>query len=88
MFNHIEKIRQKPEHVRRRIAVFLTLMLFLVVVFVWIFAPDVSLVEQEKNRAIDEAPSPFWVLKDTLGDSFNDMGSKLEEFKGQFGDGS
>ena len=87
MFNHIEKIRQKPEHVRRGIAMFITLALFLVVVIVWVFAPDVSLVEKEKSR-VDEAPSPLWVFKDTLSDSIGDMGSKFKEFKGQFGDGN
>jgi predicted PurR-regulated permease PerM len=86
MFNHIEKIRQKPEHVKRWIAVFITLLLFSIIILVWFWAPDVSLVGKEKS-IIDNAPSPFSVLKDKLNDSVNEIGGKFKEFKGQFNDG-
>ncbi len=88
MFNHIENIRQKPEYVRRRIALFITLTLFFVVVFIWILTLDTSPVRQEKSRIVDEAPSPFWTLRDTLNNSANDMSSKFEELKKQFNGGN
>jgi len=81
MFQYIEKLRQKPSYTRRRMAFFVTLMLFVLVVLVWWLTLDTSQKESKNIDIEKNTPSPFKVLKDVFGDISNDAKAKIEAVK-------
>ncbi len=84
MFKSIEKLRQKPEHIRRAVALFVTIALFLVILFVWFSTLNLGdTVQKEKDR-VANTPTPFANLKDTLGGIFNDVTEQAESINGRF----
>ncbi len=84
MFKHIEKIQQKPEHERKKIAFFITIGLFFVVVFLWIFLSDLNIISKEYTEENAKTPSPFANIKDTFGGIVDDVKEKTESTEDYF----
>ena len=78
MFNHIEKIQQKPEHVRKKITFFVSLCLFLAVVFLWIFLDNLNVISEEYAKDGADTPSPFTSASKVFDSIFNDVRSKAK----------
>ncbi len=87
MFRYIEKLQKKPEHIKRGIALFITVLLFLVVIFVWLSIAGIPLVEKKESH-VSETPSPFIVLKNTFGDLTSGAGDNFKKLKEQFNGGN
>jgi len=87
VFRYIEKLQKKPEHVKRWIAVFITIFLFLIIVSVWLSIDNTSFVNKKESN-INKTPPPFTVLKDTFGELFGNMGDNLKNLKVQFSSGN
>lgn len=87
MFHYIEELQQKPEYVRRNITIILTLVIFMVVVFVWLSTSDINIgninKEQEEDINIGEVLSPFANIKNTVGDAVDDIGNNIDNMKKQ-----
>ncbi len=83
MLRYIENARRKPEHVRRQIAVAVTIGLFAAVVVLWMVlggarfgvkAPQPHRVEQ------NNAPAPLSALKETFSTTAEEAGKLIEAF--------
>jgi len=93
LFHQIEKLRRKPEHVRRWVAFSVTLLLFIIIVSVWLSTINISIFGKTEDGDIPKPDvlSPFTVVKDSLdgfGNSISEAGRKIGEIKKQFGDGN
>ncbi len=84
MFKYIEKIQQKPEHERKRIALLITTGLFFVVVFLWLFLDNLNIISKEYTEDKTNTPSPFTNAKDTFGNMFDDVKKKTEDIEDYF----
>ena len=84
VFKYIEKIQQKPEHVRKRIAFFITIGLFFAVVFLWLFLDNLNVISKEYAKDDINTPSPFVNIKDTVGSIFDDVKKKTEGVEDYF----
>lgn len=78
VFNHIEKIQQKPEHVRKKIAFFVSLCLFLIVVFLWLFLDNLNVISEEYAKESADTPSPFTSASKVFENIFDDVRSKAK----------
>ncbi len=68
MFEHIERLKQKPEHVKRRIA-FITSLCFTVFIFaVWIGSFKIKSMPTALNKDIN-IKSPVNSITASIGDS-------------------
>ncbi len=79
MFKHIEKIQQKSEHERKRIALIVTVVLFIFVIIFWIVLDSLSTTTKGDVEDKINAPSPFMNIKDTFGNMLNDVKEKAED---------
>ncbi len=73
MFNNIKKIQQKPEHIRRGIAFFVTMFLFFLIISLWLFLDNWNTVSREVVGGKINTPTPFTNVKNTLSGAFYDM---------------
>ncbi|MDP2705283.1 MAG: hypothetical protein U1D31_00120 [Patescibacteria group bacterium] len=75
MFNFLEKIRQKPEHERHHILIASSVIITLLIVFIWgslLYARYLGTSQQKKT--LQHTASPFEVF-------FKDLGGHFESFK-------
>lgn len=75
MFNFLEKIKQKPEHEKRRILIVSTSVITAFIVLVWASLLYVRYLEtSQQKKTIQHTASPFGVF-------FKDMGERMESLK-------
>lgn len=92
MFKYIEKLRQKPDSVKKRMA-FLTSFSFVGIIFiVWLSIIYPGFREQKNinDRVVASEPSPFSTFGDILSQSTSAIGeqfSKITEISTTFSDG-
>lgn len=67
MFN---KIQEKPEHVKKRISLILTLVIFGVIVFVWVSSRTARMVIEESRT---RTASPIESFKEIFNGSISDI---------------
>ncbi len=77
MFNHIEKIRQKPENIKRRFTLLITLFFFLIVLLLWFFMSSLEVVPK-KNIDTAPAQTPFVGIKNTVENIVSDIKTKTK----------
>ena len=87
IFRIIENIRSKPKGARKRIAVFLALLLTLIIFLFWLYITPQALIEnkddaknEELNQNIDIA-TPLENIKEeisNLGQIFNDLKDQFD----------
>ncbi len=83
MFEFIEKLRQKSEKTKTRIAL-LTAFSFSGLIFVlWltVFLPDFTQSQKRENQALANEPSPISTLGSTLSEGFSSLGEQLSDLK-------
>lgn len=83
MFELIEKIRNKPEKTKNRIA-FLSSLLFVGVIFViWltVLFPDFLGQNAKAEKITSSEPSAFSALFSTISQGFSDMGKNISQIK-------
>jgi len=71
MWNFLEKIRQKPEYIRKQIGFTLAVILTVFILFVW------QSIDQVNSVVESPTTSPFSSIKDSLGE----IAEKLQEIK-------
>lgn len=81
MFQYIEKLRQRPSYTRRRIAFFITLSLFVLVVLLWWITLDINQAGLQDVGAEEKSLSPFNALKGIFSDIPNDVNVKTGVLK-------
>ncbi len=86
MLNHLEKIRQKPKRIRKKVAVFVTFVIFLFIVFLWAttFTASFSIDGKKEESRTKKENSPIEVIKKTFNGAVQDVGGKYKE---RFGNG-
>ncbi len=70
MFKYIEKIQRKPEYIRKRITVIITVLLFVVVIFIWLFADNRNTTLKRSVGSNINTPSPITNVKNTFSSAF------------------
>ena len=73
----VHHIRSKPDHIKTRYVIFLSLVATLMVVGVWILV----LASVKSNDDTIKTESPFSILKGIFSESFSEVDSKLNENK-------
>lgn len=85
MFAFISKLQQKPEHVRRRIAIIASAALTGLVTVIWLISLGNSLGESAPGVASKERDTgPFQDLTKGFGDFFSDTAETLQGAAGAF----
>lgn len=89
MPHFIEKIQQKPEHVRRVIALAVTAALFLGVVALWASTSGVALFREGKQQEV-KSSSPFSMIAETMRGVYDrtskSVGALTKESRGGTGE--
>ncbi len=83
MFEFIEKLRQKSDKTKNRIA-FLTAFAFSGLIFVlWltVFLPDFTQGEKQENQALVGEPSPLSTFFDTISEGVKVITQQFSELK-------
>ncbi|MFA5888986.1 MAG: hypothetical protein WCW47_01700 [Candidatus Paceibacterota bacterium] len=83
MFELLEKLRQKPDHVKKQIAFLATFFLVGVIFVVWLSVVYPSFKEdQSRQEAVSNLePSPLETFKETLGTGISAMGENFNKLK-------
>lgn len=84
VFNHIDKIRRKPEHVRKRIAFFVTLAIFSIIIFFWFYFVRIDIISQKKVKSNVNIISPFVNVKNTFGQIFSGINQSTKTIRNVF----
>jgi hypothetical protein len=87
MFEFLEKLRQKPENVKKRIA-FLTAFSFAGIIFVvWlsIVYPDLKNSNPDKNSSKESEPTPLSALGENISAGFSSISGEFGEIKNMIG---
>ncbi len=83
MFNTLEKIRQKPERTKKRIALITSLVLVAVIVAVWftVIYPDLKEenAQEEKLKNLEKSPTASFI--ETFSNGFSAIGSEFGKLK-------
>jgi len=83
MFQYLEKLRQKPTHIRKRIAFFVTSIFFVMIVLVWGLTFNTPDKRASQEITKEKTISPFDTLKETFGNISDDVSSKFKGIKQQ-----
>jgi len=83
VFSNIEKFQKKPEHIKRRIVLVVTLVLFLAIIAIWLSVGNIEHPKQKHENQIKSALSPFDNFKNIFMDIKDDAAVKLDLFKKQ-----
>ena len=67
----VEKLRQKPAHVRDQIAIFSAFMVTGIVAFFWLASLTTEYGSQEAKSSFNDSFSPFRVLGDNAKDAID-----------------
>ena len=84
MFSNIEKLQKKPEHIKRRIALLITLTFFLIITALWFSMGDIKPPRQSESTPSSDTISPFENLIDAFVDIKDDTTKKLDTIKQQY----
>jgi len=79
MIKFIERLKEKPEKVRQRFAVTITIILTFVIVLVWLtllYAGSVTLNPEKKS---DAAPSPINLFLEEVSGRWNEVQGSFEQ---------
>jgi len=83
MFETIEKLREKPESSKKKIA-FLTAFFVAGIIFVvWLSVvyPDLKMKNSKEKEVLKTEPSPLSAFEDTLSNGFLGLGEQLKNLK-------
>ncbi len=83
MFDFLEKLRQKPDHVKKQIAFLATFFLVGVIFVVWLSVVYPSFKEdQSRQEAVSNLePSPLETFSETFKEGMFTMGENLKALK-------
>lgn len=87
MFNLIEKLRQKPERAKKRIAFLIAGSFSAVIGFVWlsVIYPDLRFVENQKQSASVNQTSPTSSFFENILEGFSGVKKQLGDVKNLVG---
>lgn len=74
MFNHLEKLQQKPEPVKKRILAVSVAVLMVLIVVLWL--NDVKYRATSENK--EETPGPFSVFKEAVSNSVETLKAEIK----------
>ena len=83
MFDLIEKLRQKPDGTKRRIAFLAAFFLsgFIFVIWLSVVYPDFRQQQSQENKVESLNPSPFSGFFETISGGFSGIGQQLNNIK-------
>lgn len=74
IFDKLEKIQNKPEHIRKRILAVSVVLIMGLIIFLWINDLKYSL----KNGESEAPPGPFSVFKEAILSSVNTLRAEIK----------
>lgn len=86
MFQSIEKLRRKPDNLKRSIALWVTIVLFALVVFVWLSSVNIVNIKKEEKELGQKAPSPISAIKESVSSIFRNADEEVDSIKIQLQD--
>ncbi len=69
----IQHLRKQPEEVKRHILHFLTVVVGIVLVILWVYSLGTNLTNQETQVKIKQDIQPFSVLKNNIVDGYKSI---------------
>lgn len=74
IFDKLEKIQNKPEHIKRMILIITTVLIMSVIIFLWINDLKYDL----KNKKNDSHPGPFSVFREAILSSVDTLKAEIK----------
>ncbi|MBI4155768.1 MAG: hypothetical protein HY507_00870 [Candidatus Zambryskibacteria bacterium] len=83
MFDFLEKLRSKPEKVKKQIAFFVSIFLAGIIFVVWlsVIYPDFRQSQKQKQKVENLTPSPFSTFTTQLSSGISSISEKFSEIK-------
>lgn len=81
MLRYIEKLRAKPESVRKTTALMISLCLIIVVFIAWLSGLPSNLSSIDENTENQNSSSPFELIKEGAGSVYKDFGNVVDNAK-------
>ena len=83
MFDYIEKLRQKPEHIKKQIAFLISLLFAGIIFIVWltVIMPGFEQQKQIDDRVAKSEPSPFSTFIGMLSSGTSAMSDQVSKIK-------
>jgi hypothetical protein len=73
IMHHLGKIREQPEHVRRHILHISTVIVAVILFFLWVYSLGTTLTNEDTQAKINQDLKPFSAIKDNLTSGYNDQ---------------
>jgi len=74
IFDKLEKIQNKPEHIRKRILTVSVVLIMILIIFLWINDLKYSL----QNKESESPPGPFSVFKEAILSSVSTLRAEIK----------
>lgn len=81
MFRYIEKLRDKPESVRKTTALLISLCLIIAIFIAWLSGLPSNLSSTDENMDKQSSSSPFELVKEGAGSVYKDFGNVVDNAK-------
>jgi hypothetical protein len=81
MKKFIEKLRSKPEHIRKNILYATTFSVTGLILIIWIYSLVSHLSSPETREAFRNDLKPLTVIKDNLSDAYQNITADLSKIK-------
>ena len=87
LFDLIEKMREKPEKVKNRIAFGVAFSFALIIFLLWltVIMPDFSASRSRENKAVADEPSPLSTFGAAISSGFSAIGGQFSNLKNAAG---
>ena len=69
----LDRLKQKPAHVRERIAYTGTLLVFVVIALFWVWTLNFRFQDNSKTASASKAFNPFSIIKDSVAGIYSDI---------------
>jgi len=77
MKNYIKKIKNKPEHERKKFLILWMFVSMVIVVFIWVYSLGSRFNGSTKEK-VREDIQPFNMFKDTISETINSVSDNLK----------
>ncbi len=84
MHKKIKQLREKPPHVRERVAYTATILVLVVLALFWVWTLNFRFTDETEKSARANSFHPFSILKDSFTDVFTDIKSGVQGESTQF----
>ncbi len=81
MLRYIEKLRAKPESIRKTTALIISLGIIIAVFIAWLSGLPSNLSSTDENTDNQSSSSPFELVKEGAGSVYNDFGNVVDNAK-------